>query len=68
MENSCPICGKPLEPADNPGAKTGDFEYFNCANSCGKYKITRSLLRSLPDLLKEDKARIPLLLIFTKVG
>ena len=68
MENSCPICGKPLGPADDLGVKTGDFEYFNCAISCGKYKISRSLLKSLPSLLQENKDRVPLLSHFIQAG
>jgi nucleoside 2-deoxyribosyltransferase len=66
MENNCPICGNPLEPADDPGIKKGDYEYVNCAHSCGQYKISRSLLRSFPELLQEDKNRVFLLSHFLR--
>ena len=66
MENTCPICGRPLEPADELGIKKGDYEYFNCANSCGQFKISRSLLKSLPELLKEDENRVFLLSFFLR--
>ena len=61
MENNRQICGKPLEPANDLGVKTGDFEFFNCASSCGKYKVSRSSLRSLLNRLQKNKARIHLL-------
>jgi len=66
MENNCPICGKLLEPAEDLGAKMGDYEYINCANSCGKFKISRSLLGSLPELLQQDKNRVFLLSHFLR--
>ena len=65
-ESNCPICGKPLESTDDLGIKMGDYEYINCANSCGKYKLSRSLLRSLPKLLQEDKNRVFLLSHFLR--
>jgi hypothetical protein len=66
MENKCPICGNPLEPADDLGAKTGDYEIINCASSCGKYKISRSVLKSLPKLLQEDENKVFLLSHFLR--
>jgi hypothetical protein len=58
MENNCPKCNKPLAPADDLGLKRGDDEYFDCANSCGQFKISRSLLRSLPERLQADETRV----------
>jgi hypothetical protein len=66
MENNCPICGNPLEPADDLGPKKGDYEFFNCAHSCGRFKISRSLLKSLPKLLQEDGNRVFLLSHFLR--
>jgi hypothetical protein len=66
MEKNCPICGNPLEPADNLGLKKGDYEFLNCAHSCGRFKISRSLLKSLPKLLQEDGNRVFLLKHFLR--
>ena len=65
MEENCPICGRPLESADDPSKKKGDYETFNCA-TCGEFKLSRSLLKSLPGLLQEDEARAPLLSHFIR--
>jgi len=59
MEDKCPVCGYVLEPSEGLGSKTGDFEYFNCP-CCGKFKVSRSLLRSFSTLL-QNKA-LPFLL------
>ena len=68
MENNCPICGKALEPVGELDTKKGDYEIFNCAASCGKYKISRSLLMSLPKLLKEGEDRAIILSHFLRKG
>jgi hypothetical protein len=66
MENNCPICGGPLEPDDDIGLKTGEWEIINCTSSCGKFEISRTLLRSLPRILKEDEIRVFLLSHFLR--
>jgi len=56
MDDKCPICEYALEPSEGLGLKTGDFEYFNCP-CCGKFKASRSLLKSLPSLLQADSVK-----------
>lgn len=66
MENNCPICGNSLEPADDLDMKMGEWEIINCTSSCGKYEISKTLLQSLPKILKEDESRVFLLSHFLR--
>lgn len=66
MENNCPICGKLLISVEDPDVKTGDDKYYNCSESCGEFKISRSLLKSLPGLIQEDENRAFLLSHFLR--
>jgi hypothetical protein len=58
MKSICPICKTALQTEDNQ-LPAGDYEAFDCPR-CGKYKVSRTLLKAIPDLLK-DKENVILL-------
>ena len=52
---TCPICGN--HQVKKEQLTTGDYEVFDCSR-CGKYKISRSMLIALPNLLAEEDKKI----------
>jgi transposase-like protein len=58
MENktTCPVCGTPRQ-TEKERLTTGDRQFFDCPR-CGRYELSRSLAKSLPNLLDNEEKKI----------